>query len=216
MQFLENKYTGLYYRIIYSARARAENNTYTEKHHITPKSLNGTDLPENIVVLTAREHFICHILLTKMTEGALRAKMIHAAIGMKRSREYQHRYINARIYEHLKKECAIVSSIRNTGKTPSIKTRTKMSAASKGKAKSLEHAQNISKGLTGYKRGPMSDGEKLKRSVTLKGKESPNKGNRYSLTTEQKAKISESNRRRVLSSETKAKISASLRSRKLS
>ena len=211
MQFLENKYTRWYYRIIYSATSRSENNIYTEKHHILPKSLQGTDLSENIVTLTAREHFICHILLTKMTKGIFKSKMIHAAIGMKRSRKYQHRYINARLYEHLKKEYAILARIRNTGKKMSDETRRKMSVASKGKAKSLEHGLNISRGLTGFKRGPMSENEKLKRSVAMQGRESPNKNNRYSLTTEQKAKISESNRKRVLSPETRAKIAAGVK-----
>lgn len=39
---------------------------YTEKHHIIPKSIGGSDLKENLVCLSAREHFVCHYLLTKM------------------------------------------------------------------------------------------------------------------------------------------------------
>ena len=39
---------------------------YCEKHHIIPKSEGGTDTKDNIVNLTAREHFIAHRLLAKI------------------------------------------------------------------------------------------------------------------------------------------------------
>ena len=39
---------------------------YTERHHIIPRSLGGSDDPLNLVRLTAREHFIAHILLHKI------------------------------------------------------------------------------------------------------------------------------------------------------
>ena len=46
--------------------------TYYESHHIIPKSLGGTGnskqwrTHKNIILLTAREHFICHWLLLNM------------------------------------------------------------------------------------------------------------------------------------------------------
>ena len=39
---------------------------YCERHHIIPKCMKGNDNPENLVKLTAREHFIAHRLLTKI------------------------------------------------------------------------------------------------------------------------------------------------------
>ena len=39
---------------------------YFEKHHIIPKCLDGNDEVNNIAILTAREHFIAHLLLTKI------------------------------------------------------------------------------------------------------------------------------------------------------
>jgi len=39
---------------------------YKEKHHIIPRSIGGTDNKDNLVNLTAREHFIAHILLVKI------------------------------------------------------------------------------------------------------------------------------------------------------
>jgi hypothetical protein len=40
------------------------NYIYYEKHHIVPKCLVGDDSNDNLVLLTAREHYICHKLLT--------------------------------------------------------------------------------------------------------------------------------------------------------
>jgi len=42
--------------------------TYTERHHILPKSLGGTDDATNIVSLTAEEHYLAHQLLVKIYE----------------------------------------------------------------------------------------------------------------------------------------------------
>jgi hypothetical protein len=39
---------------------------YTEKHHILPRALGGSDDPSNLVVLTGREHWIAHLLLWKI------------------------------------------------------------------------------------------------------------------------------------------------------
>ena len=39
---------------------------YTEKHHIIPRCLGGTDEPENITELTPEEHYVAHQLLVKM------------------------------------------------------------------------------------------------------------------------------------------------------
>lgn len=42
-----------------------KNYTYYEYHHIIPKCLGGLNNNENLVLLTAREHFICHKLLVE-------------------------------------------------------------------------------------------------------------------------------------------------------
>lgn len=41
------------------------NSCYCEEHHITPKCMNGSDDQSNLVNLTAREHYIAHLLLWK-------------------------------------------------------------------------------------------------------------------------------------------------------
>lgn len=57
-------YKLIYNNLINKAKNRLiKQDVYYEKHHILPKSLNGSDLPENIVKLTLREHYFAHKLL---------------------------------------------------------------------------------------------------------------------------------------------------------
>lgn len=58
--FIENKYKIIYFRIINNAKTRALPTEYVETHHIIPKSLGGDNTKTNVVLLTGREHFICH------------------------------------------------------------------------------------------------------------------------------------------------------------
>jgi hypothetical protein len=105
MIFIHNKYTRIYYSIISNALLRDTFKTYTEKHHIIPKSLGGNNSTSNLVKLTAREHFICHLLLVRMTIGNQKRKMVHAAWLMANaSGKGQSRYkTTSKIYESLRK-----------------------------------------------------------------------------------------------------------------
>jgi hypothetical protein len=77
--YLQNKYTKWYYNIIQHAQARIlPLDVYFEKHHVIPRSLGGNNKQLNIAKLTPKEHFICHLLLTKMTIGNDMYKMQHA------------------------------------------------------------------------------------------------------------------------------------------
>mgnify|MGYP000037463157 CR=1 FL=1 len=58
-------YEKIYNQIINKAKIRNVDG-YTEKHHIIPKCMNGTNNPTNIVKLTARQHFLPHWLLHEM------------------------------------------------------------------------------------------------------------------------------------------------------
>lgn len=39
---------------------------YTERHHIVPRCMGGSDDPDNLVDLTPEEHYVCHQLLVKI------------------------------------------------------------------------------------------------------------------------------------------------------
>lgn len=68
--FIRNKYSRCYFKIIkkaYRANRRKAEGQYYEAHHILPKSIYPVyaNRKKNIVLLTPREHFVCHMLLTK-------------------------------------------------------------------------------------------------------------------------------------------------------
>lgn len=92
---------------------------YTENHHILPDCLGGLYTEDNMVRLTAKEHFICHLLLTKMYERGSQEyyKMIHAfhAMSVMRS-DNQDRYVSSRKYEYLRAEHAQAMSVFMTGR----------------------------------------------------------------------------------------------------
>ena len=138
--YLQNKYTRWYYNIIQRAQTRTISG-YTEKHHIIPRSLGGNDTSINVVKLTAREHFVCHLLLTKMLTGASQHKMIHAAwlLSNAASKNQQRYSVTSRIYETLKKEKSRVLSMKSGINSPSFglkrsqETRNLQSIKRKGK-----------------------------------------------------------------------------------
>ena len=97
-------YHNIYYQIINRAKNRiCEFNQYYETHHILPRCLGGSNHLENLVNLTAKEHFICHALLVKMHTGKSRQQMLYALNGMQRNNQYQHRN-TSRLYEYFRKQ----------------------------------------------------------------------------------------------------------------
>jgi 5-methylcytosine-specific restriction endonuclease McrA len=155
MTFISNKYTNWYYSIINSAKVRIISG-YSESHHIIPKSLGGSNLQDNLVKLTAREHFICHRLLTHMTTGDNRKKMLYALGRFIQCNSIQERRFTARQYEIIRKA---ISEAR-TGNKHSAETKQKISKKRKGKFP-------WNKGLTGIVHSEESN---IKRSNTLRGK----------------------------------------------
>lgn len=58
-----------YQKIYESLVNKRQNNPakgYTERHHILPRALGGSDDPTNLVVLSGREHWVAHLLLHKI------------------------------------------------------------------------------------------------------------------------------------------------------
>lgn len=133
-----------------------------ERHHVLPRSLGGTNKKTNITRLTAREHFICHLLLTKFTTGEAKKKMIFAARYMLVTRRGLK--VTSRKYDRLRTEHRLLASASLRGRVFSPETIAKMSESQKknqkrltigatpfsiGYVKSNEHCANISKGKLG-------------------------------------------------------------------
>jgi hypothetical protein len=48
------------------SRCKAKNREISEKHHIVPKCIGGSDSEDNIVSLSPREHYLAHYILHRM------------------------------------------------------------------------------------------------------------------------------------------------------
>jgi hypothetical protein len=121
--FIQNKYYNWYYNIIQKAiqQKRSRKQGYFERHHIIPKSLGGNDENQNLVLLTAREHFICHLLLTRMLEGKSKDLMIFACLKLSGGEWYlPEGVVRSRTYERIKKHAAAASSRRMKGIRKSV------------------------------------------------------------------------------------------------
>jgi hypothetical protein len=161
-----NKYTRWYNNITEQAKVRTIDG-YTEKHHIIPRSLGGSNDADNIVRLTAREHFICHWLLTKMHLGEARGKMINALYLMQGKNKYQDRYINSKVYEKLRQDYSQYISDLNKGRIQPLEEKARQIAA-----------------ITGRKRAPFSEEWRAKMSESKQGENN----NRYGVTVSKETK----------------------------
>jgi hypothetical protein len=145
-----NKYERWYSAITNRAKTRTLDG-YKERHHVIPHSLGGSDDSNNLVDLTAREHFICHWLLTKMHTGEARGKMINALYMMRGQSTHQKRYeskITGRIYENLREEYSQYISKMNKGRIQPPEEKARQQAAQIGRKRdpfSEEWKENLSK-----------------------------------------------------------------------
>nr|QMP83333.1 MAG: hypothetical protein [Caudoviricetes sp.] len=112
--FKENKYKKIYFSIVENSKNKTYDG-YTENHHIIPKCLGGSDDKENLIKLSAREHFICHLLLTKMSDDD---KLKYAFICMRVSNGNQDRNykINSWVYSLLKEYNSQLCKEKFTGR----------------------------------------------------------------------------------------------------
>lgn len=62
-------YDKLYNNLIITAKNRPLDSGYYEEHHIIPKCMGGSNDTDNLVLLSAREHFIAHQILIKIYPG---------------------------------------------------------------------------------------------------------------------------------------------------
>ena len=114
------KYHLHYNTLIENARDRIlPSDTYKESHHIIPRSLGGSDDRNNLVDLTAREHYISHLLLAKMHGGEQKRKMLAAVLLMGAIKRY--RKCNSHLYESMR--LSYIETVK--GKSRDIEVREK-------------------------------------------------------------------------------------------
>ncbi len=76
-----NEYRFQYLEIIEYAKSQNRikgQGIYYENHHIIPSSMGGSDDSYNMILLTPKEHYICHSLLPQFLEGSEKVSMLCA------------------------------------------------------------------------------------------------------------------------------------------
>jgi len=215
-----NKYKKWYNQI--TSRGKKYREPGLERHHIIPRSLDGPDDIENITFITAREHFVCHWLLTKIyPTGEEHWKMLNALRMMRAENPNQKRYntkITSRVYAKLKEEYSVLQSEKNKGSgngfygkkhTDAVKQR--ISEANKGRVQPLEEKERQIKAITGRKRNPFNNQWKENLSKNHKSKQPDFNG---ALSDDTKNKIREKALGRKQSAETIQKKADALRGTK--
>jgi hypothetical protein len=83
-------YEKIYNQIVERAKNRVLD-CYTESHHIIPRCMGGGDEKENLVNLTAREHFISHWLLHLIYPNSIKLKFAFVMMcNIKNVKQYRY------------------------------------------------------------------------------------------------------------------------------
>jgi hypothetical protein len=188
-------YLKIYKNLIYSRKSRVpEDGIYYEKHHIVMKSMGGTNDKENIVSLTAREHFLAHWLLWRIHKNRQTALAFSMMCNPGKSGK---RKITSSIgYAEMRES----SSLLQKGKNMSDESKKKMSESHKGVKLSKSHKLSMVNAHKGFKH---SEETKLKLSKAARG--NTNLLGKI-MSEEQKLKISKANTGKKHSIEAKEKM----------
>ena len=159
-------YSKIYNSIIERAKIRKIEG-YFETHHIIPLCLGGVNSKDNLVTLTAREHFLCHWLLYKIHRTS---KLAHAWHSMCRIGIGQdERLVNSKHFERARKAHSEV--LKNTtkgkgnhffGKKHSEKTRKVISEKAKERKTWLRMSKSHKENLLASQRKPKSEEHRKK------------------------------------------------------
>jgi hypothetical protein len=176
-------YKKIHDSIIFNAKNRKITG-YSENHHIIPKCLGGDNKKENLVRLTAKEHWVIHQLLCEIyPKNYSLSKALECM--MRKSKNQNRDYIISGIqYERIKEECSKLHSIRMKGikRVPFTQEhKRRISESRKGKPTwskgikfSEEHKKNIgiaSKNRINGDKNPMKNPEVLKKHTSLFSKQ---------------------------------------------
>jgi hypothetical protein len=145
---------------------------YRERHHIIPKCIGGTNIPDNLVELTAREHFIIHRLLCELHPTNDKLFFAYRMMAVMKTSKDNDRtyYVSSREFERIRllanekignalkgrklppRDPKIIKKQQETrklnGYRHSAETKKKMSEKAKGRKFTDNHKKNLSKVLT--------------------------------------------------------------------
>lgn len=101
--FFGMNYSKVYMCLILNRQAHPlSKNEYGENHHIIPRSEGGSNDITNKVKLTAREHYIAHLLLAKIYDDyAMYSALTYMQTGRHKNRKFK---FNSRLYAKMREE----------------------------------------------------------------------------------------------------------------
>lgn len=144
-------YKRIYDEIISNAKSRGLKKSklqgYFEKHHIVPKCLGGLNKNSNYVLLTGREHYLCHWLLWKLYTGNKSLFFAYKAL----SNMSKHGRLSSKQYEKLKIEHSKLCSIIHSGKTISESQIEAIKLKNTGRIFSKSHKLKLRKAKLGIR-----------------------------------------------------------------
>jgi hypothetical protein len=191
-------YQKIYDSIINNAKSlnrKKGDDVYYESHHILPKCMGGGNEKENLVLLTAREHYVCHKILFWIYPHNNKLTLAYCSMTYI-MRDKLKIKLTSREYEEIKTAYSLYFTGENHpmyNKHHNTETKEIMRQKKIGKKQSLEHIEKKS-GKNNYNYGKT-------------GEKSPNYGKNLPQST--KDKIGESKKRENLSPETIKKLSDS-------
>jgi hypothetical protein len=163
--FIDNKYHHTYGRIIdkaLSENRRKSTEDYYESHHVFPTCVFGGSGLQ--VLLTPKEHYVCHWLLVKFTTGKTCVKLLRALNAMSNhklsGREGKWSALEYRISRE-----AFIEARRAWVQTEERKKR--IGDTQRGKPKPAGHGAKIAAAQTGVPKPP-GTGDKI--AARLRGK----------------------------------------------
>ena len=179
---------------------------YTERHHVVPRALGGSDDADNMITLSYPDHFFAHLLLAK-------AHGFWHPVRMMANTRSRLEACRARRWGEVARYKGVLPSTRaklaEAGRNSSPDVRAKLAEAARNRspehrAKLAEAARNRSPEV----RAKVAEATR-NRSPEVRAKVA--EALRYSRSPEHRAKIAEALRGRVRSAETRAKIAETRR-----
>lgn len=203
--FYTMDYRKIYVCLIETRKSTLTEDSYYEQHHIIPKSEGGSDNERNIVKLTAREHYIAHLLLAKIYDDLkMHLAVTYMKTGAHKMRKFK---FNSHLYAKIRKKLAKFISINNTGK-PSKRKGIKTGKPAWNRGRKIP--EDVRKKISEHTKNAMNDPlVRTKISNANKNKPSPMKGKH--LSDEQRLKISEATKKGMSSAIVREKISTALK-----
>jgi NUMOD3 motif len=187
---------------------------YYDNHHIIPACLNGSDDQDNRQLLTDKEHYVCHKLLTYIYKGNRKIacafhRMTYSKSGdhIKSARDYAYAKELMRLIPVSKEtkqkqskslkghivteETRQKLKIANSGKKASEEANEKNRKGHIGKKHTLETIEKMKKSQKGKNKGKKhSEEQNKKQRDKMKGQPSPMKGKHQSQETKRKNSLS--------------------------